>query len=84
MAKRHANWSVVYWAKKETRSVKEKREIAKRVLREKKKEVVVMFQKKECRYDILVYGEKHVHVNLRRTGAYDAAGLFLSIKKGLS
>ena len=46
MAKRHANWSVVYWAKKETRSVKEKREIAKRVLREKKKEVVVMFQKK--------------------------------------
>ena len=38
---------------------------------------------KECRYDILVYGEKHVHVNLRRTGAYDAAGLFLSIKKVL-
>ena len=46
MAKRHANWSVVYWAKKETRSVKEKRQMARRVLREKKKKVVVMFQKK--------------------------------------
>ena len=36
---------------------------------------------KECRYDILVYGEKHVHVNLRRTGAYDAAGLFYLLRK---
>jgi len=44
----------------------------------------VLMLQKECRYDILVYGEKHVHVNLRRTGAYDAAGLFLSVKKGLS
>ena len=38
---------------------------------------------KECRYDILVYG-KTCPRKPEKDRAYDAAGLFLSVKKGLS